>query len=363
MNTTITPRPHYPALDGLRGIAVLLVVIHHNFDTGGYFFFGWLGVDLFFVLSGFLITDILLRTVNEPGYLKNFYMRRVLRIFPLYYLALFIILVIFPLFDNLGLELGFYTENQVWLWTYTQNWLYIFKTQYGSPILLHFWSLAVEEQFYIIWPFLILWIRKPKPLLVFVFILLLGVNATRLTLWFMQIPDFAYANFHLFTRVDGICAGAMLALLFRINISFLRHKIWMIILILACLNFLFYFISDSFSPRLPFLAFVGFTTFAVVFAYITYEAILGETKLITIICTSRILKFFGKISYGLYVYHWPVYIILFSKLNKILTVQLNSVVAANITSSLLVTLAAILLSVISYRYFESFFLNLKKRFA
>lgn len=363
MNNTLTGRIHYPALDGLRGIAILLVVIHHNFDTGGIFFFGWLGVDLFFVLSGFLITDILLRTVNQPGYLKNFYMRRVLRIFPLYYLVLIIVLLIFPLLKLPGVNIQFYTENQIWLWTYLQNWLYIFKFQYGSTILLHFWSLAVEEQFYILWPFIVLLIRKPKWLLAFVLLLLILVNVTRLTVWFMQIPGFAYANFHLFTRVDGICAGAMLAILFRIDASFLRRRIWLIVTILALLNFLFYFISDRFTPRLPFLAFVGYTTFAVIFAYIAYEAILGEIKIINLVCTNRILTFFGKISYGLYVYHWPVYVLWHAKLKTSLSEFLFSGWVAGIISSVLITALAILISVISYRFFESYFLNLKKRFA
>src|SRR5436190_6342563 len=93
--TTANPTSrHYPALDGLRGIAILLVVLLHNFGFMNYFFFGWLGVDLFFVLSGFLITNILLNTLGEPNFLKNFYLRRILRIFPLYYLILIICLFI-----------------------------------------------------------------------------------------------------------------------------------------------------------------------------------------------------------------------------------------------------------------------------
>src|SRR5690606_28459276 len=119
-------RLYYPALDGLRGLAILLVVVYHNFGFINYFFFGWLGVDLFFVLSGFLITDILLRTLGQPNYLRNFYTRRVLRIFPLYYLALIIFLIIIPK-TNLSLDLAYYKENEIWLWTYIQNWLYIFK--------------------------------------------------------------------------------------------------------------------------------------------------------------------------------------------------------------------------------------------
>src|SRR6266496_5976018 len=112
MNQPNTNKHFYPALDGLRGIAILLVVLLHNFGFMNYFFFGWLGVDLFFVLSGFLITNILLNTLGQPNFLRNFYIRRVLRIFPLYYLILIICLFIIPGIPGLGYNLNYYINNQ-----------------------------------------------------------------------------------------------------------------------------------------------------------------------------------------------------------------------------------------------------------
>src|SRR5258706_16445945 len=89
-------KEHYPALTGLRGIAILLVVLSHNFKFISFLNYGWLGVDLFFVLSGFLITDILLNTKNNRNYYKNFYARMVLRIFPVYYLSFLLFLILLP---------------------------------------------------------------------------------------------------------------------------------------------------------------------------------------------------------------------------------------------------------------------------
>src|ERR1043165_244152 len=182
MNHGNPVRTYYPALDGLRGVAILLVIFLHNFRFSNYFFFGWLGVDLFFVLSGFLITDILLSTSGSKNFLRHFYVRRFLRIFPIYFLTIIFCLFILPSLSN-TVQIDYYVHNQIWLWTFTQNWLYIFKPPAGTPILLHFWSLAVEEQFYIIWPIIIMLVKKPKLLLRIAAILLLAVMITRILLW------------------------------------------------------------------------------------------------------------------------------------------------------------------------------------
>lgn len=357
-------RNHYPALDGLRGVAILLVVFLHNFGFMSYFFFGWLGVDLFFVLSGFLITEILLNTVGQKNFLKNFYVRRVLRIFPLFYLVLVICLLILPNITCLGLNADYYTKNQFWLWTYLQNWLYVFKEPYGDKLLLHTWSLAVEEQFYLVWPVLILLFRKPKYLLAVMMAILLVTCISRYVVWTYKVEDLAYSSLYTFTRIDGLCIGSMVALLQKVNPQFLKKNTLIIVLLMAAVNFGFYFINHQSGFTLPYLAFAGYTTFAVLFGLLVYEAVAGESKIIQALFNNRPLKFFGRISYGLYVYHWPVYILLFDfSRNWIVNRQLCSFRAAELSSGIFVTVVAVLVSMISFRYFEKPFLKLKDRFA
>ncbi len=360
MNPENPDRQHYPALDGLRGLAILLVVVYHNFGFINVFFFGWLGVDLFFVLSGFLITDILLKTVGNKNYLRNFYMRRVLRIFPLYYICLILFLIVLPRL-NLQFDVKYYTDNQLWLWTYLQNWLYIFKDGGQTQALHHLWSLAVEEQFYLLWPLIILIIRKPKYLLLAISLLLVAVITLRLWVWNNQIADLAYFNLYTFSRIDGICIGCMVALIQRININFFKKYTTVIVLVFAILNFLFFFINRKYQFTFPYLALVGYTTFAMMFGLLVNETVSGKTKLINYIFSIRILKFFGKISYGLYIFHWPLYLLLHPYLYSWVSGHTNAL-PGQFAVSVIVTLAAIILSWISYRYFENYFLRLKERF-
>jgi len=356
-------RTYYPALDGIRGIAILLVVFFHNFGFINYFVFGWLGVDLFFVLSGYLITDILIKAIGSKDYLKKFYTRRIVRIFPIYYLLLIIMLLILPNFISHRVNLKYYTDNQAWLWTYMQNWLYILKPHAGSNILLHLWSVAVEEQYYLLWPFIILLVRKPKMLLAISFLLLIGILVTRLVVWNKHIEGFQYFSWFMFTRIDGICIGSALALIKFINPKFITHYTPYIISSIAAMNFIFYFINERNQFSLPYFPLIGYTTFAIVFAILVYEAATLNKNYITTILSFSPLRFIGKVSYGFYIYHWPVYILL----TPVIITFLKNILATkathlNLIASILATLIGFGISVISFYFFETPFLKLKKYF-
>jgi peptidoglycan/LPS O-acetylase OafA/YrhL len=355
------PGSYYPALDGLRGFAILLVILYHNFRFINHFFFAWLGVDLFFVLSGYLITTILINSVNSPHYLRNFYMKRVLRVFPLYYLSLIVFLILLPSLGFYKPEMQFYIDHQWWFWFYLENWLLSFNFPPVGNFLNHFWSLAVEEQFYLVWPFIILWLRKPKRLLVFMMCMLLLLLIARSVIWMYRFPGFNYTIFYTFTRVDGICIGCIIALLHRINFNFLRQNTAVIVIVLAILNFGFYFLNQA--GNFPYFAFVGYTTFAAMFGLLIHEAVTGDTKIINVIFNQPVLRFFGIISYGLYIFHWPVYAITQPGLYNFFSQNIKlSDGISKLGSSFAATLLAIIISTISYYTFEIRFLKLKEKF-
>jgi peptidoglycan/LPS O-acetylase OafA/YrhL len=161
------PQSRIAALDGIRGVAIVWVILHNAIDisqapSSGVLWGlrvlahpGWIGVQLFFALSGFLITSGLLDTRGTPGFFRNFYIKRALRILPLYYAVLLALLVIAPRIP--GVHWPFDTGSQASLWLFTVNWSH--SAPYGFA---HFWSLAVEEQFYLLWPLLLFWLASRR---------------------------------------------------------------------------------------------------------------------------------------------------------------------------------------------------------
>src|SRR5262245_8154482 len=157
------PRGHIPALDAIRGLAIVVVMLY-RFGGGGegpasavehsrLIGLGSHGVDLFFVLSGFLITGILFDAKGKLHYFRNFYMRRALRIFPLYYAALAVMLWLLPLVSaTFATEVQPAVDAQGWLWLYGANVLQSVRGSWCLGPLNHFWSLAIEEHFYLAWP-------------------------------------------------------------------------------------------------------------------------------------------------------------------------------------------------------------------
>ncbi len=364
MQPSIQPTKFIPALEGLRGIAIIAVIIYHNFPYGDSLF-GWLGVDLFFVLSGFLITGILLRSVNidsTTGYFKKFYIRRALRIFPLYYLFLFAFLFLFP---TLGIinnnEVSEYQDDKFWFIFYAQNWLFTNNFPENSHCLNHFWSLAVEEQYYIFWPIIIILLRKPKYLLIFLAGFLIFLFGFRSFIWNAQFEGFNYTNFYTFTRFDGICIGSIIAILSIQRKEFILRHTAAIVTGLAALNFIFYFANTS--GKLPYLAFIGYTTFAAMFGILVYELAYGNSKWLKNIFNGSAIRYLGRISYGLYMFHWPVHYFLrkplYTYFNDSLYIPtvFNQILIAFITTSI-----SILFSLISYHFFEMKFLRLKENF-
>ena len=221
-NRVWNPGQHCLELDGVRGIAIVGVTLYRyvkELDPAGspalaiardFLSVGELGVELFFVLSGFLITGILLNTKSKNGYFRNFIARRALRIFPLYFATLLVCLFIIPsLLSTKIFDLP--SSNQFYLWTYMPNLYMAWENSWCFGPLDHFWSLAVEEHFYLLWPFAVYFLTLKALLRVSVAIAI-GVGIIR-TFVSMR-PEWTVAVDVLTVfRCDALCMGAILAVI------------------------------------------------------------------------------------------------------------------------------------------------------
>lgn len=370
-------RRHMPPLDALRGVAVLLVLAH-NFNvvvvTGhvsagldAALNIGWVGVQLFFVLSGFLITGILLDTARASNYYRAFFARRTLRIFPLYYVVLAFGFGVLPLLTKVPPGHG---SHQGWLWAYLTNWVEPFGR--GEPAFPHFWSLGVEEQFYLLWP-IVVHRMSARGVIRLSAVLLVVVPVVRVLCRSAWGTEAAYT----FTicRVDALAIGAMLAAALRdpvwsANLNRWVAKIvarvrWPRLLLLAAFAVLVVVtrglpragvLSQSFGYSALALVCVGWIVVEV-FAWSQHSNAAPAANVV-----ARGLRSMGKYSYAIYVFHAPLHLFV----GRPLLVRLCHGQAPSLGLALgyavVATAATFVIAVVSFRVIEQPFLRLKDRF-
>lgn len=299
-------RSFYPNLDGYRGLAVILVLISHwlvisYFPEYIFLKLGFLGVNFFFVLSGFLITEILIievySKVDKKIILKNFFAKRTLRIFPIYYLTI-LILAFFNIRNSFDLL--------PWTLTYTlnigQNWF----GAAGGPMFMHIWSLCVEEQFYLILPLVLVFSKMSNYLKIFVGFVILSIvfKAFIYKAGFQNFESINHSN--LLAAVDALGVGSVLAYLKRF-----KNRFWKkieelpkyLIIILALMFWVMSYHSETY--KLLSTSLMRFTA-ACLGGIIIVKAVSQQNYLLNDFFNLKFIKLMGKISYGVYLYHWII---------------------------------------------------------
>jgi peptidoglycan/LPS O-acetylase OafA/YrhL len=360
-----TSERHINSLDGLRGIAILLVFFFHylprNLDNPLSWFasLGWTGVDLFFVLSGFLITGILYDTRGSENFFRVFYARRALRLFPVYFLAVGIVLFVAVLLHT------------------PMRWTAIPFYVYGANIMLgfkglvpsftpyfqcvHFWSLSLEEQFYSLWPLAVFFVRKRTTLLLICAGGILGALLLRILLTHLQASTWVLYT-ELPTRMDSLLAGGMLALVLRgprPGAWRSQRRLYSLMGVFGLtLIFLFARAKSLFLTSTEMTSW-GYSAVAGMYFCILALALVPGT-LANRIGSTSILRFFGRYSYGLYVWHdlpSPICVTWLGWFSRNIHPRILGQMAYGMTMLGLFTAIA----VVSYHVLELPFLRLKSR--
>jgi peptidoglycan/LPS O-acetylase OafA/YrhL len=330
--------------------------------------YGSYGVELFFVLSGFLITGILYDASNKPHYFRNFYMRRLLRIFPLYYGVLVLVFFVAPLIPPLrGPTLDYLVDRQAWAWLYAVN-IYIAKQgDWSFSYLEHFWTLAVEEHFYLFWPLVVFFLaRRPRTLIAMSLGTALCAMLARLT---GSLMGLSWWTTYVLTpcRLDGLALGAFLAVMARQPGGpdrLVRALPWLVAVVGTLLAFTFAWTRlvsrEGLELVLPIRAALILTLLA---CLLVWALIAPERSATSRFFRSRFMVFLGTYSYGLYVYHHFVSYFLSSNSTEFELAQwIGSHGAAVALQATLGASASLAVAYLSYEFFEKRFLRLKRLF-
>jgi peptidoglycan/LPS O-acetylase OafA/YrhL len=374
---------HIEELDGLRGMGVLPVIAYHSiityflilpgeetdFDVVTNFIFKlislcWCSVDLFFVISGFLITRILLNNKESTNYFSAFYGRRVLRVFPLYYLFLCVhFFLIAPLLINGGIkaELTGYT-HQYYYWFYISNFVR------EPSVIFHFWSLAVEEQFYFIWPLCVYFLSRRQLIWTCSFFITISIISRFLL---CISGDFSYAYTAVYARLDTIMMGSLVAII-KVNLetrTLLKIGYGSFVaLILLYSTYLFDF-SRPMTATFPVWERILHSTFrhfivGVMFSAFLVIALQENKTAVHRFCNLKIFKILGKYSYSIYVCHvFIVFAVIKSPvgLGNLKALGVPTILAALLQFTLC-SLLSLIAAILTWYLLEIYFLRLKKIF-
>ena len=356
-----------PELDGLRGIAILLVISFHYINNqltstessigrllGKATSFGWVGVDLFFVLSGFLIGAILLKERRSKNFFTTFYIRRFVRIVPNYYLAvtLFVIIGAIPFFSGSIFLTG---GNEIPWWSYYAMVHNIFMARVstmGNLSMSVTWSIGVEEQFYIVFPFIVYFIKeKWLPALLFTVIVAASIIRMQYHTWY---PTYVLLP----SRMDSIAFGILVAYYNRhINLTAFVRKYFIyfnlvLFLVVAVCAFLYWRFDDLFA--------IKHSLFALFFSVCLLFALTLKDSLYARVLRNKMLVWIGTLSYSLYLFHC-----LILGLMHYLIGHNKTIIIAN-GRDIMISIAALITSVLFawgiYKVFETPMVKLGKRY-
>ncbi|WP_018343057.1 acyltransferase family protein [Cytophaga aurantiaca] len=287
---------YYKQFNGIRALAVIGVILHHwtyaqNF-LADLTHHGANGVPLFFVLSGFLITTILINVksadeLNSWTAIKLFYARRMLRIFPIYYLVIFLLMLIVPIAIS---------PHLIWLISYQYNNEIFFHGWQLPSYIHHLWTLCIEEQFYLIWPFIMLFFSFNNAFRFIIFLIIASIACTGFL--YLKDPQSPYSLFTL-SSFPGLCIGSLLAFLRyrKINIPYRRY-----LFLLALIGYVVLHTSHIHFYGKGLLSVISFTS-VLLSVLIIDKTVDGFKGWLGALLENETISFIGKISYGLYLYH------------------------------------------------------------
>ena len=332
----VKSRPYYPQLDGVRAVAAVMVMAFHFLqmrNVKGLAFLGQTGVDLFFVLSGFLITTILLLSpTGDWSELKTFYLRRTFRIFPLYYFFLL-------------LTLALAARPAWWFWVYLQNIPMALSWHVAGPA--HFWSLAIEEQFYLIQPFFVLFLPR-RYLLSFLWLLAALAMLSR----FALVPTGVVLFYFPTCRLDGLALGGVLAVLQQRGLLEKRRALLAVLSVVSAALIVILFVRFH-AQSLRWVEATRMSLISLFYAGVVGWFVASKRNAATQLMSAKPLRFVGKVSYGLYVYHPAIFAFLLLRMGA--RPRLLQLVAS--------FAAAFAAACISWFGFERYFILLKEKVA